>query len=127
MHSVWLYLTYGCSYATTVVFPARPRTPASCSFCGVHQFKTRKLIAGPRQTWICDGCVTLARRVLESSAAQADERARLEPADPDVRCHFCEQSARTGGRLVTGSSTNICARCLDLCDEILTEDQERGS
>lgn len=95
----------------------------SCSFCGVQQFKTRKLISVPWQTWICDGCVTLGRRLLESSAAQADERARLEPADPDVRCHFCGQGARrTGGRLVTGRGRNICASCLDLCDEILIED-----
>lgn len=106
----------------------RRSAPASCSFCGVHQFKTRKLISGPRQTWICDGCVTLARRVLESGAAQADERTRLEPAGLDVRCHFCGQDARrTGGRLVTGSGTNICASCLVLCDEILTEDYGPGS
>jgi len=49
--------------------------PASCSFCGVHQFKTRKLISRPRQTWICNSCVTLAGRVLESGGAQAGELA----------------------------------------------------
>jgi hypothetical protein len=106
---------------------ARPRTPASCSFCAVDQFKTRKLIAGPG-IWICDGCVVLARRVLEAGAAQADERARLEPADPDARCHFCGQGARrTGGRLVTGCGRNICASCLDLCDEIVAEDRRLNS
>jgi hypothetical protein len=100
----------------------------ACSLCGVYKFKTRKLISGARQTWICDGCVTLARRVLDSGAAQADKRARLEPADPDARCQFCGQGARpTGGRLVTGGGTNICAICVDLCDKILTEDYERGS
>jgi hypothetical protein len=106
---------------------ARPRTPASCSFCGVHQFETHKLIAGPG-IWICDGCVALARRVLAAGAAQADERARLEPADPSVRCHFCGKGARrTGGRLVTGGGRNICASCLDLCDQIQTEDRRRDS
>ena len=98
----------------------------SCSFCGVYKFKTRKLISSPRQTWICDGCVTLGRRVLESGAAEADERARLKPADPDVRCRFCGAGAR-GEKLVTGGGTNICASCLDLCDEILTENHRRGS
>src|SRR5437870_13265483 len=53
----------------------RPQGPASCSFCGVHQFETRKLVAGPG-VWICDGCVALARRVIETGAAQAGERAR---------------------------------------------------
>jgi len=104
---------------------AQQRTPASCSFCGVAQFETRKLIAGPG-TWICDGCVALARRVLEAGAAQVEERARLEPADSDVRCHFCGQGPRrTGGRLVTGGGRTICINCLDLCDEILTEDPGR--
>ena len=104
----------------------RPRAPLSCSFCGVDQCKTRKLIAGPG-TWICDRCIALARRVLEAGVAQADERARLEPGDPDVSCHFCGQGPRrTGGRLVTGGGRIICARCLDLCDEILTEDRRMG-
>src|SRR5262245_19657011 len=106
---------------------ARPRPPAACSFCGAHQFETRRLIAGPG-IWICDGCVALARRVLEAGAARANERAQLEPADPDVRCHFCGQGARrTGGRLVTGGGRNVCASCLDLCGEIFTEDRRQGS
>lgn len=93
-----------CFAAASYRFEDLVRALVSCSFCGVHQFKTRKLIAGRRSTWICDGCVTLARGVLESYAAQADERTQLEPADPDVRCHFCEQGAqRTGERLVTAA------------------------
>jgi ClpX C4-type zinc finger len=105
---------------------AWPQTPASCSFCGVHQFKTRKLIAGPG-TWICEGCITLARRVLEVGGAEANERAQLKPADADGRCHFCGHGVqRNRRRLVTGGGTNICASCLKLCDEILAEDRERG-
>jgi hypothetical protein len=104
---------------------AQPRTPASCSFCGVAQFETRRLIAGPG-TWICDGCVALARGVLEAGAAQAVERTCLEPADSDARCHFCGHGPRrAGGRQVTGGGRTICASCLDLCDEILTEDPAR--
>jgi hypothetical protein len=85
------------------------------------------LIAGPG-IWICDGCVALARRALAAGAAQADERARLEPAEPGVRCHFCGQGARrTGGNLATGGGRNICANCLAICEEIHTEDQGRDS
>lgn len=70
----------------------------SCSFSGVYQFKTRKLIKGPRRTWICGGCVTLARRVLQSGAAQADERARLVPADPDIGCASVPKAPGVPGR-----------------------------
>ena len=105
---------------------ARPRTPASCSFCGVQQLETRRLIAGPG-IWICDGCVALARRVLAAGEGQADERARLEPAEPAGRCDFCGQGARrAGGRLVTGGGRTICAGCLDLCEQIHAEGRGRA-
>src|SRR2546429_2756746 len=63
---------------------ARSRIPASCSFCGVHELETRRLIAGPG-TRICDGCLALGRRVLEAGAAQAGEPARLQPPGPCAR------------------------------------------
>jgi ClpX C4-type zinc finger len=111
---VWARITGGRAS------PARHRMVASCSFCGTDQFETRRLIAGPG-VWICDRCVALARSVLESGAAQSTERIRLEPADPNARCHFCGQGPRrTGGRVATGSDRNICAGCLDLCAEVLT-------
>ncbi|HKF77299.1 MAG TPA: ClpX C4-type zinc finger protein [Candidatus Dormibacteraeota bacterium] len=105
----------------------RPRRPPSCSFCSVHQFDTRKLIAGPG-VWICDGCVVRARHVVDAGAAQEGERARLKPAEANARCNFCGKGARrTGRKLVTGAGVAICTSCLDLCDEIAAEDREQRS
>jgi ATP-dependent protease Clp ATPase subunit len=80
-----------------------------CSFCGRAQQQVAKLIAGPN-VYICDDCVTLARS--------------WEPLPyPGRSCGFCGTwSPRE--RPVTGRGVvAICDDCLDLCDEILAEEQ----
>jgi ATP-dependent protease Clp ATPase subunit len=81
-----------------------------CSFCGRAQGQVAKLIAGPDTRFICDGCVALAR---------------TWPAggDPQRSCSFCGRSAATVARLVTHEAASICDECLDLCDEIVAEEQ----
>ena len=80
-----------------------------CSFCGKAQQQVAKLIAGPG-VYICDGCVALAR---------------TWPAVgyPGRACSFCGKWTPGKGRLVAHHSTAICAECLDLCDEIIAEEQ----
>jgi ATP-dependent protease Clp ATPase subunit len=81
-----------------------------CSFCGRAQGQVAKLIAGPGIRFICDGCVTLART--------------WPPAgDPHGSCSFCGRPAATVARLVTHEAASICDGCLDLCDEIIAEEQ----
>jgi ATP-dependent Clp protease ATP-binding subunit ClpX len=47
------------------------KTLLACSFCGRNETEVAKLIAGPN-VFICDGCVELARKVIEEAKAQEE-------------------------------------------------------
>jgi ATP-dependent protease Clp ATPase subunit len=80
-----------------------------CSFCGRAQRQVAKLVAGPG-VYICSGCVALARSW---------------PAvpSPGRTCSFCGQWDPDKGHVTAHGAAAICARCLDLCDEIIADDQ----
>jgi ATP-dependent protease Clp ATPase subunit len=80
-----------------------------CSFCGRPQRRVPKLIAGPG-VYICSGCVALARTWPPAPA-------------PGRTCSFCGWWKPGQGRVVAQGSVAICERCLDLCDEIIADEQ----
>ena len=80
-----------------------------CSFCGRAQKKVAKLVAGPG-VYICNGCVTLARS--------------WEPLPyPGRSCSFCGTWAPREQRVTGHGTVASCDECLDLCDEIIAEEQ----
>jgi ATP-dependent protease Clp ATPase subunit len=80
-----------------------------CSFCGRAQQQVAKLIAGPG-VYVCDGCVGLART--------------WEPlAHPGRSCSFCGRWSPGEGRVTGRGTVTICGDCLDLCAEIIAEEQ----
>jgi ATP-dependent protease Clp ATPase subunit len=80
-----------------------------CSFCGRPQGRVAKLIAGPG-VYICSGCVALVRTWPPAPA-------------PGRTCSFCGWWKPGQGRVVAQGSTGICEQCLDLCDEIIADEQ----
>jgi ATP-dependent Clp protease ATP-binding subunit ClpX len=52
----------------------------------------------------------------------ADET-RWTGGDPARTCSFCGKSAAMVARLVTHEAASVCDECLDLCDEIIAEEQ----
>ena len=80
-----------------------------CSFCGRPQQRVAKLIAAT-SSYICDGCV-----------AQARSWKGVE--DPGRRCGFCGQPRARLAFLVARGDGEICGECLDLCEEIIAEEQ----
>ena len=80
-----------------------------CSFCGKKQKRVDKLIAGPG-VYICDGCVAQARTWPQAGY-------------PGRTCSFCGAWSPGKGRLVAVGPTAICGECLDLCDQIIAEEQ----
>ena len=110
-----------------------PRPDLACTFCGRPQNKVRKLIAGPG-VYICEGCVEAAKRVISSGRAastQLGSMTAVPEQEKRARCSFCGKHrdqasglalrwADTGGK--TSATAAICAECLSLCDEIITEE-----
>jgi ClpX C4-type zinc finger len=117
----------------------------SCTFCGKPQNQVRKLIAGPG-VFICGGCVTLARHVIADGQTATTARGPVNvmpEQQPRARCNFCgkqrdQVAAQAGiplpaaGKTATGKTAAgktaagtaiICDECLDLCDEIITEER----
>jgi len=43
------------------------REPRHCSFCGKGQDQVRKLVAGPGDVYICDGCVRLCNEIMSEA------------------------------------------------------------
>jgi len=108
-------------------------TDLTCTFCGRPQTKVRKLIAGP-SAYICDTCVTLAEGVVASGSAASTPLGQVSAVpeqDGQPRCSFCGKRrdqvtalaampSATGGK--PSAPTAICVECLELCNEIVTEE-----
>jgi ATP-dependent protease Clp ATPase subunit len=109
-----------------------------CSFCGKSQKQVKKLIAGPG-VYICDLCVSGAHAVIaESGRTVSTPIATIHQVSDErgaEQCSFCGKhrhqvaamAAAVGVRLpgVKGSEPGeprICNECLELCDEILSEE-----
>ena len=104
-----------------------------CTFCGRHQTEVKKLIAGP-SVYICNKCTDLTRSVIESGES-ASTPVGMVTAVTDrgqsatVSCSFCGKRRDQVTGLATSSAqterkapATICTECLDLCDEIITEE-----
>jgi ClpX C4-type zinc finger len=106
-----------------------------CSFCGLTRADVRKIVAGPG-VYICDRCIALATRSATDRAAHENERTRIEylphrPPEPASGkfltggCSFCGKPHSRATLVGTGTA-RICNKCLELCREIVTnEDANR--
>jgi hypothetical protein len=105
-----------------------------CSFCGRPTGDVAKLIAGPG-VFVCDGCVAAARQTIDARAGSDHDGVRWEYAsDAKARCGFCGKASvplaaipgqEVRRKLRRRQAPRICARCLDLCDQILAEASDR--
>jgi ATP-dependent protease Clp ATPase subunit len=97
----------------------------SCSFCGSSQEQVDKLIAGP-QARICDGCVSRVRAVLAGPGQLSSTPiATIQPVSDEAaeQCSFCgKRRYQVAAMASAGYPRIICAECLDLCEEILSEE-----
>jgi ATP-dependent protease Clp ATPase subunit len=83
-----------------------------CSFCGKHQDQVQRLIAGPRNVYVCGECVAAFSKGLEEPQ---EERG--------LRCSFCGKKQRQVQHLSVGpNGVSICSECIALCQEIIVEE-----
>jgi ATP-dependent protease Clp ATPase subunit len=104
---------------------AGPGQLVSCSFCGNDQRHVKKLIAGP-DAWICDRCVDRVHTVLAAAGQTASTPiATIWPVGDETdgrRCSFCGKGRYQVEAMAAAGHVGICDECLDLCDEIISEE-----
>lgn len=84
-----------------------------CSFCGKDQDQVQRLIAGPNFLYVCNMCVSDFN---QETAAQRGENG--------TRCSFCGKSPDQVPFIRKGpQQIGICKECLNLCQEIIDEEQ----
>jgi hypothetical protein len=96
----------------------------SCSFCGAHQKRVTRLIAGP-DAFICDGCVDRAHTVLNTIGHTASTPIgtirRMGDEGRDEWCSFCGKPGDRVEAMASAGDVHVCNECLDLCDEIVRD------
>jgi len=97
----------------------------SCSFCGKSQKQVKKLIAGSN-AYICDRCISRVHKVLAAPGRTARTPiATIRPVSGearDGRCGFCGKGRYQVKGLAAAGDVRICNGCLDLCDEIISDE-----
>ena len=102
---------------------AKTPRPGPCSFCGRTAEEVKKLIAGPG-VYICDRCIPVASEAIATGGPAGPPAAVIEPVaaeDMTERCGFCGKRRHQVPGLAAAHGARICAECLRLCQEILTE------
>ena len=101
-----------------------PGMMLKCSFCGKHQKQVRKLIAGPG-AYICNECIEKAGQVIATGEVAATALSAIKSLGADataVKCSFCGKRRHQVSGMAAAAGGTICAECLALCNEIITED-----
>jgi len=107
--------------------PRRPAmrrgTKVRCSFCNASTGDVPRMIAGPR-VYVCAPCVAVALGVASTgTAAPGPRNTTLRPAISESHpCSFCSSTTPRVASMVKGGRARICNECIDLCNDILTED-----
>jgi hypothetical protein len=108
--------------------PARPSTELTCTFCDRSRSALQKLIMGPG-VGICNDCVVPATTVVRERTSTEDSRTSMAVAHEGRKCSFCGKKAGQALPMarVDSGAVAICAECLDLCHEVLAEDNAESA
>ena len=104
----------------------RRQVTYTCSFCGKDQDQVQRLIAGPGGVYICDECIDRVGKEGSEQARASSALGNSENASRGNRCSFCGKRADQAQYLYEGpKGVRICSECIDLCHEIIDEEQRR--
>ena len=102
---------------------AKTPRPGPCSFCGRTAEQVKTLIAGPG-VYICNRCIPVASAAIatgEPSGPPGTTIALVAAEARTEKCSFCGKRRYQVPGLAAAHDARICAECLELCHEILTE------
>jgi ATP-dependent protease Clp ATPase subunit len=83
----------------------------------------KTLIAGPG-VYICDRCIPVASEAIAAGEPSGPPGPVITPVAAEAmteKCSFCAKRRHQVPGLAAAHDSRICAECLELCDEILTE------
>jgi ClpX C4-type zinc finger len=102
---------------------AKTPRPGPCSFCGRTAEKVKTLIAGPG-VFICDRCIPLASQAIAAGVPTGPPATAIALVAAEAiteKCSFCGKRRYQVPGLAAAHDARICAECLELCHEIVTE------
>ncbi len=110
--------------------PDRAEGTCRCSFCGRDQSAVGKVIAGPG-CYICVGCIRVGVVIVSGVEHEGVEPGALNLAvapegEHGYKCSFCGKTHAQVETLLVEGDARICDECLDLCCEILAEEEADG-
>ena len=83
------------------------------------------MIAGPG-VFICDGCIDRVHTVLAATEKTVSTRIgtiqRVINENREERCSFCGKRRHRVEAMAAAGGARICNECLDLCDEIVSDE-----
>ena len=94
-----------------------------CPFCRRTAEQVKTLIAGPG-VYICDRCIPVASQAITAGEPTGGADTAIAPVAAEAmteKCSFCGKRRHQVPCLAAARGARICAECLELCDEILTE------
>jgi hypothetical protein len=94
---------------------------AVCTFCEGPPSEVSRLLAGPN-VFICDACVDLAAQAL-SGRRGGPRPFRAAQEGSRAKCSFCAKKASSQRALVLAEAANLCADCLEVCQQILRAEE----
>ena len=69
------------------------------------------------------------RRIIADKAPEpsaAIDKILADAKNGTLRCSFCGKSQNEVQKLIAGSEAYICNKCIDICNEIIADDQQQS-
>ena len=92
-----------------------------CAFCNRTKKEVNLLLDASNNIYICNGCVGVCEEVLKNNSDFKTEYEKIMNSSFLI-CHYCKEEFNKSNIVVSEFGGSICPRCLEVCKEILAEE-----